>query len=69
MSDRNNDVNETQSYRITYLGIGGHEEEQALTGDQHALIETITMIEEHGGQQLTATCNDRTVYACGGLLV
>jgi len=60
---------DAHNYRITYLGIGGLQEEQHFTGDRPALLETLTMIEESGGQQLMATCDDRVVYECGGLVV
>jgi len=64
-------MKEQSTYDITYLGIGGSEERQTHTGDRHSLAETITMIEESGGQQITATheIDDRVVYDCGGFTV
>ena len=58
------------TYDIIYLGIGGVEECETHIGHRHSLAETITFIEERGGQQITATrrSDGRTVYECGGLL-
>ena len=59
------------TYNITYLGIGGSDERQTHRGDHHSLAEIITIIEESGGQQITATreIDDQVVYDCGGFVV
>lgn len=64
-------MNGHPTYDITYLGIGGVEDRQMHTGDHHSLAETITVIEESGGQQITATreIDGQVVYDCGGFVV
>ena len=62
---------EITEYDITFLGIGGVDERQTHTGDRHSLAETITVIEESGGQQVTAAreIDGCVVYECGGFVV
>lgn len=56
---------------IRYLGIGGVTEHQRHQGDRASLAETITVIEESGGQQITATRerDGRVIYECGGFVL
>jgi len=62
---------EKSEYRIKYLGIGGSDEQQRLISDHHHLAEAITLIENSGGQQLTASRMpvEEIVYECGGFVV
>ena len=62
---------EKSKYHIKYLGIGGDDEQQPFVGDHHHLAETITMIENSGGQQLTVSRQpaNQLVYEAGGFLI